>query len=102
LNEDYAATGIRFYFKDDWNLINSTAWYQHANIPQGIDMMLTNNVPDALNAYFASNVAGNCGYNLPYAGVAVAHNCAATGDHTWAHEVGHALSLPHPFIGWEG
>ena len=23
-------------------------------------------------------------------------------DHTWAHEVGHNLSLPHPFLGWEG
>ncbi|MBK7936034.1 MAG: fibronectin type III domain-containing protein [Lewinellaceae bacterium] len=29
------------------------------------------------------------------------HSCAGTGSHTWAHEVGHALSLPHPFIGWE-
>ncbi len=102
LNADYAPSGIRFYFKNDWDLIDNTLWYQHTTIPQGIDMMLSNNVDSALNVYFASSVAGNCGYNLPYAGVAVAHSCAASGDHTWAHEVGHALSLPHSFIGWEG
>ncbi len=102
LNADYAASGIRFYFKGDWDLINNTGWYQHSTIPQGIDMMLTNNVPDALNIYFSSTAAGNCGYNLPYAGISIMHSCATTGTHTWAHEIGHALSLPHPFIGWEG
>jgi hypothetical protein len=101
LNEDYAATGIRFYSKFDWNLIDSTAWYQHDTVTTGIEMMLANNVPDVLNVYFASNVAGNCGYNLPYAGVAMANSCSGASDHTWAHEIGHALSLPHPFIGWE-
>jgi hypothetical protein len=34
--------------------------------------------------------------------VAIAHSCSGDNDHTWAHEVGHALNLPHPFIGWEG
>lgn len=102
LNSDFAPARVRFYFKNDWNLIDSTGWHQHQTIPQGIDMMLANNVSGALNSYFASNVAGNCGYNLPYAGVAVAHGCAGPNDHTWTHEVGHALSLPHPFIGWEG
>ncbi len=102
LNEDFAAANIQFYFKYDWNLLNETDWYIHTTIPQGIDMMLTNNVPDALNSYFVADPAGNCGYNLPYGGVAIGHNCSGAGDHTWAHEAGHALSLPHPFIGWEG
>ncbi len=102
LNEDFAASSIRFYAKYDWQLIDSTGWYQHDTVTKGIDMMLANNVPDVLNIYFASNVAGNCGYNLPYAGVAIAHGCAGSSSHTWAHEIGHALSLPHPFIGWEG
>ncbi|MBK8429710.1 MAG: hypothetical protein IPL27_28855 [Lewinellaceae bacterium] len=101
LNADFAGTGIRFYSKFDWNRIDSTAWYQHDTITKGIDMMLTNNVPDVLNIYFASNVADNCGYNLPYAGIAISHGCSGSSSHTWAHEVGHALSLPHPFIGWE-
>ncbi len=102
LNQDFAASNIQFYVKNNWNLINETDWYVHATIPQGIEMMLTNNVPDALNAYFVSDPAGNCGYNLPYGGVAMAHSCSGPNDHTWSHEVGHALSLPHPFIGWEG
>ena len=102
LNEDFAASNIHFYFKNEWNFLNETDWYAHETIPEGIDMMLTNNVPDALNAYFVADPAGNCGYNLPYGGVAIGHNCSGSGDHTWSHEVGHALSLPHPFIGWEG
>jgi hypothetical protein len=101
LNTDYAGAGVRFYFKNDWNLIDSTGWYQHQTIQEGIDMMLANNVPGALNSYFAANVADFCGYNLPYAGVAMSHGCTGPNDHTWSHEVGHALSLQHPFIGWE-
>lgn len=102
LNADFAEAKIRFYLLDGWNLINRTEYHDHATIPKGIEMMLENNAPNALNAYFGANVAGNCGYNLPYAGVAIAHGCANASDHTWAHEVGHALMLPHPFIGWEG
>jgi hypothetical protein len=102
LNTDFAASGIQFFLKNDWNNIDNTAWWQHETIPQGIDLMLTNNVSDALNTYFVSDPAGNCGYNLPYAGVAIAHDCGGAQDHTWAHEVGHALSLPHPFLGWDG
>ncbi|MCC7465703.1 MAG: zinc-dependent metalloprotease [Saprospiraceae bacterium] len=102
LNEDFSDTDIQFFMKDGWNLLNESDWHVHNTIPEGIDMMLTNNVPDALNAYFVADPAGNCGYNLPYAGVAIAHGCSGDNDHTWAHEVGHALNLPHPFIGWEG
>ncbi|HLP96142.1 MAG TPA: hypothetical protein VK168_19000 [Saprospiraceae bacterium] len=102
LNEDFGPSNIQFFMKDGWNLLNETDWHVHSDIPTGIDMMLTNNVPDALNAYFVADPAGNCGYNLPYAGVAIAHGCSGDNDHTWAHEVGHALNLPHPFIGWEG
>ena len=102
LNQDFAESGIQFYMKEPWDLLNNTGWHTHSTIPQGIDMMLTNNVEGALNAYFVSDPAGNCGYNLPYGGVAIAHGCAGPDDHTWAHEIGHALNLPHPFIGWEG
>lgn len=102
LNSDFESTGIRFFFKNDWQFINHTAWRQHTDIPTGIEMMQTSNVPDALNAYLVANPAGACGYNLPYAGIAMAYGCLFDDDHTWAHEAGHALSLPHTFIGWEG
>ncbi|MCS6928689.1 MAG: hypothetical protein NZM43_04240 [Saprospiraceae bacterium] len=102
LNEDFAQTGIRFYFKHAWNLLNNSAWFEHDSIVQGRAMMFANNVSDALNVYFVQRAAGNCGYNLPYAGIAMAHACSGPNGHTWAHEVGHALALPHPFLGWEG
>lgn len=102
LNEDFAASNIQFYMLGDWNNLDNTAWYNHDDIPTGIDMMFTNNVPDAVNTYFVSDPAGNCGYNLPYAGIAMSHSCSGANDHTWAHEIGHNLKLPHPFIGWEG
>lgn len=102
LNLDFQPAAVQFFLKNDWTTPNNTNWYNHSDIPEGIEMMFENNVPDALNAYFVGDPAGNCGYNLPYAGVAIAHQCANPDDHTWTHEVGHALTLPHPFIGWEG
>ena len=102
LNEDFAPARVQFYFKNEWNYINNTAWYDHNELTTGIQMMFENNVPDALNIYFVSDPAGNCGYNIPYAGIAMAHGCAGPNDHVWAHEIGHALTLQHTFIGWEG
>lgn len=101
LNEDFGPAAIRFFFKNEWNLIDKSAWYEHDTVTLGIQMMFTNNVPDVLNTYFMRFPAGTCGYNLPYAGVAIGHSCAGPNDHTWTHEVGHALSIQHPFIGWE-
>lgn len=101
LNTDYQPANIRFYCKNDWRLVNNSAWFQHDSLAQGVKMMFANNVPDALNAYLVAKAAGNCGYNLPYAGVAMAHSCMGPDDHTWTHEVGHALKLPHPFRGWD-
>ena len=101
LNTDFAPAAIQFYCKYDWNLLNNSAWYQHDSIAHGVQMMFANNVPDVLNAYFVAKAAGSCGYNLPYAGVAMMHVCSGPDDHTWTHEVGHALKLPHTFRGWD-
>lgn len=101
LNGDFENTNIHFYL-DTINYINNTAWYQHDDILTGVEMMFENNIENTLNIYFVDSPAGNCGYNLPYAGIANAKACSGPNDHTWAHEVGHALSIPHPFLGWEG
>ncbi len=102
LNEDFEAANIRFYLEGDINYLNNSAYLDHPTVLDGAEMMFANNVENTLNCYFVSDPAGNCGYNLPYAGLAVAKSCAGINDHTWAHEIGHALSLAHPFLGWEG
>ncbi len=65
-------------------------------------MMFANNIENTLNVYIVNDPAGNCGYNLLYGGIALKISCSGAGSYALAHEIGHALSLPHPFLGWEG
>lgn len=102
LNADFEESDIQFFLRKPIGYINKTEWSNHQDILVGAEMMFANNIENAINCYFVPEAAGNCGYNLPYAGVAVAIGCAGAEDHTWAHEIGHNLALPHPFIGWEG
>lgn len=102
LEKDFEGTDIVFYVKGPFTKINNSAYYDHGTVLKGAEMMFELNIPNTLNNYIVRDPAGNCGYNLPYAGVALGKGCAGASDHTWAHEIGHALSLPHPFIGWEG
>ena len=101
LNLDYAPAKIQFFLEGDPHKIGNQAYNDHATVMEGYAMMLENDVENTINSYFVADPAGNCGYNLPYASVAVSNGCAAPGDHTWAHEIGHNLRLPHPFYGWE-
>jgi hypothetical protein len=103
LNEDFAPSRIRYYLKQNFNYINKTEWYEHLEFGPGGQMMLQNNVSKCLNSYIVSNPAGNCGYYWgQFDGLALSKSCISPGDNTWAHELGHNLSLPHPFFGWEG
>ena len=102
LNDDFVDSEIEFFIEGDINYIANSAYNNHETVLEGAEMMFEHNVENTINCYFVSDPAGNCGYNLPYAGMAVAKGCAAPTDHTWAHEMGHGLSIPHPFLGWEG
>ena len=102
LNEDFEQANIQFFIEGEINYLANSAWNSHDSVPQGAQMMFANNVPNTLNCYILTDPAGNAGYNLPYAGIALSRSYIGAGDHTWAHEVGHAFSLPHPFLGWEG
>ena len=102
LNEDFLQANMQFFLANPINYINSTLYYDH-DFDAGYDMMAENNFPNAINCYIVESPAGNCGYFFPGVdGIALAKGCTQPGDHTWAHEVGHFLSLPHPFVGWEG
>ncbi len=100
LNQDFEAAEIQFFIKDGINYINNSAYFNH-NYDVGWDMMSANNVANAINCYIVNNAAGACGYFYPGVdGIALAKNCTQPNDHTWAHEIGHFLSLPHTFFGW--
>lgn len=102
LNEAFEAANIQFYIEGDINYISSDNYYEH-NFQQGSWMMQDNNVPGTVNCYFVGDPAGNCGYYSPFRdAVAMSNGCSGGGAQTWAHELGHFFSLPHPFSGWEG
>lgn len=103
LNENFEQAKIQFYLAGDINYINNTAWHDHETFGPGSQMMQQNNVPWALNSYVVKTAAGACGYYSPGVdGVVLASNCLGPVNHTWAHEIGHQLTLPHTFFGWEG
>ena len=102
LNQDFAEANIAFFIADDIRYIPNSAYNRHESVLDGAEMMFANNVANTINIYFVNDPAGNCGYNLPYAGIAMKESCTGSSNDTWAHEVGHALSVQHPFLGWEG
>ncbi len=102
LNADFATAQINFCLDGEINYINNNSFYDH-NFSSGATMMGLNNRPNTINVYFVGNPAGACGYYSPSRdAVAIGNNCLGGGDHTFAHEMGHFLSLPHTFDGWEG
>lgn len=101
LNEDFKPSAIQFFIEGSIRYINNSDYYEH-DFDMGYEMMEENNVPNTLNVYFVEYAAGACGYSFYGTGVALAIDCVGPGDNTWAHETGHQLSLPHPFVGWEG
>lgn len=100
LNSDFSQTGIQFFIEFPIHYHANSSWFRHDSTIAGGLMMLQENIPNTINVYFVQNPAGACGYNLPYAGVAMNYSCLS--GHTFAHELGHNLGLPHTFLGWEG
>ncbi|MCB0638236.1 MAG: T9SS type A sorting domain-containing protein [Lewinella sp.] len=101
LNADYAPAGIQFFIAGEVLYHDNFAYHHHNTFAEGVAMMYAENVPNTLNIYFVEDPAGNCGYSVRCAGIANKKTCSGETDYTWAHEIGHSLSLPHPFYGWE-
>ena len=103
LNESFEQVNVQFYLVGEFNYINNSAWYEHENFGPGRDMIQINNVPGVLNSYVVRTAAGACGYySGGVDGVVLAISCIGANSQTWAHELGHQLTLPHTFFGWEG
>ncbi len=101
LNKDFEQANMRFFLKSPVRYIKNTAINNHKTFDEGLPMY-DNNVENTVNSYFVSDPAGNCGYDWPGKGIALNKGCMGKFNHTWAHEMGHELSLPHTFVGWEG
>ena len=103
LQNDFADSDIQFYLSNGINEIYNTEWNQHETFGEGSSMLWNESVDGLINTFLTSDAAGNCGYYSPGPdATVVAKSCAGATDDTWAHEIGHFLSLPHPFFGWEG
>lgn len=97
LNSQYVPVGFYFYLAGVEYIAN-TSYYNHPQYNAGYDMMYKYNRPNAANVYIVSNPAGNCGYFSPFRNaVALGKSCMGDRATTWAHEMGHFFSLPHPF-----
>ena len=103
LNDDYTDAKIQFFVEGEINKIDTSAYFNHTDIALGYQMMINNNIPHTINCYHLANPAGNGGYNLPSArAIAMSNGSTNASSFTWAHEIGHNLSIQHPFLGWEG
>lgn len=109
LNQKFNAHGIQFFIRGEINYINNSSIY---NLPSFAAASATNtqyNVSRVVNVYFANlSAVGACGFaNYPNTGeptttirqgaIWLAPACSGPGNTTFAHEMGHFLSLPHPF-----
>jgi len=108
LNEEYAAHDIQFYINDGFEYYYNDNYYEN---PGDFPFFLnTNRSNNSVNVWIgkAADVAGGIdggttlGYYSPGDDWIVLRKSEATYNaETFAHEMGHFLSLNHPFFGWD-
>lgn len=107
LNEKFASTGLQFFVKGDFEYINNSLLFDHdkTTFPHIPSLFVRHNIRETINVYFVRNPMDACGYNYMPGGNSMAlvlsNDCTNGKDANWAHEMGHYLSLPHTFYGWE-
>lgn len=111
LNQNYEPQDIQFYIQNFFELnnsvVNSHSNTQAAQFQMSIRKNANNN---GINIFVCSSVNTNSvtsgitlGYYSPsYDLIAIRKNQMNSTSTTLTHEIGHFLSLPHPFNGWDG
>lgn len=109
LNEDFEPLGIQFFLKDGSfnNINNSTVFSNHSGTVNTIMTFQRN--ARALNVWVVGEIADNQssdGQTLAYYSpvkdwIVIRKANVGPNDATLTHEIGHYLSLPHPFLGWD-
>ena len=101
LNSDFRDMNIQFFISGDIKYVANSRWNEHT-FTTGRELMSAHNVARRVNTYVVTDPAGACGYYTPSRdAIALGKNCLGRVDRTWSHEIGHYLSLPHTFYGWE-
>ncbi len=111
LNSRYADQNIKFYLAGIYDM-NSTTVFSHSSVSAAQFQMSVrkNQHPNAINIFVCNSVNTNNNspgttlayYSPVYDLIATRSNQMNLTSKTLTHEMGHFLSLPHPFNGWEG
>ncbi len=102
MNEKLMQCNIQLFIQS-YHYIPNSDFHNHADYSTGRRMMSQNNEDRVINIYVNKDAAGNCGYYTPgQDAVSLNYSCLPEPEQTAPHEIGHMLSLPHTFSGWEG
>ncbi len=106
LNEDFEGTNMQFYFNGDFIYINNDILYDlpFPNIPSGASsQFVLNRKMGYVNIFIGNSLSsGNSGFYTGGADIIFMDRSYVNDhDNILAHELGHFLSLPHTFLGWE-
>jgi len=102
LNEQFKPTNIQFFIQGDIKYHANTNWFNHATRQVGNAMYTATRVAGTINCYIDNFASGACGYaTIGGDRVFLRISCVGVNSTTWAHELGHSLTLNHTFVGWE-
>ena len=114
LNENYSDQDVQFYLKE-FKYLNNNTIYNNPGSFSGSTNIKANMIYNAINIFVVgTDLGGGSGggivqaYYQPPAGTnsgandwIVCNQSFLTDQYVLTHEMGHFLSLPHPFDGWD-
>ncbi len=103
LNADFATSNVIFYLQGNIRYIKNSRFYNHTSSNTGRTFARQNNISNTINTYIVENAGGAAGYvgDISSDYLVIKKAEFTSGNHTWGHEMGHALGLYHTFFGWE-